>query len=279
MISLFGAGFVGGKFAELYPEESETLDRRAVFSNYPDILYLRSTIHNYHPKEGDPFIDIKTNLLDFVKVLDVGFKLHGVDFVVNFVSSWFCYGKTKYPASEETYCNPTGFYSITKRAAEQLLISHAETFGYNYRILRLGGVIGVGDKKASPKKNALQWMVKEVAQGREVKVYEGDALRDYIDVRDCVKAIKLVLDKGKLNEIYNIANGQGLRISDLVKHANIVGGFKGKVGTQPVPEFHKTVQVPSMWLDVKKLKDLGYVQSHDIHLSIEELVRHYQNEV
>lgn len=277
-VAVFGVGFVGGKYIEAHPTELVAIDRDEVISMFPNILYLRSTIHNYHPKDGNPYIDVETNLLHFLKVLDENRKLHGVNLTFNLVSTWFVYGKTNYPAKEDTYCNPTGFYSITARAREQLLMSYAETFGIKYRILRLGGVIGIGDTKISPKKNALQWMIKEVAQGREVKVYDGDAIRDYIDVRDCARAIHLVLEKGNLNEIYNIANGQGLRISELVDHANATVGWVGKVGTMPVPEFHKTVQVPSMYLNVQKIKNLGYVQQHDIKTTVAELAKFYQNE-
>lgn len=276
---VFGAGFVGGKYVEAYPLDSVAANRDHIYSFAPDILYLRSTVHNYHPKDGDPYIDVETNLLHFLRVLNENRKTFSTELTFNLISTWFVYGRTNYPAKEDSVCNPTGFYSISARAREQLLISYAETFGIKYRIMRLGGVIGIGDHKASPKKNALQWMVKEVAQGREVKVYDGDAIRDYIDVRDCVRAIRLVLEKGNLNEIYNIANGQGLRISDLVDHANITGGWKGTVGNMPVPEFHKAVQVPSMYLDIKKIRDLGYVQQHDIKTSVAELVRHYQSEV
>lgn len=273
--NLFGAGFIGRKYKEMFPE-TIVLNRDTLVSTHPEVLYMISTIHNYHPKDGNPFIDIETNNLHFMKVLDECVKKHGGNLVFNLVSTWFVYGHTDYPAKEDSECRPTGFYSITARARELLLQSYAELKGFKYRILRLGGVIGVGDKKASAKKNALQWMVKTVAQGGTAKIYEGDALRDFIDVRDCARAINLVITEGKTNEIYNIANGQGLRVSTLVEHANQVGGFMGQVGRMPVPDFHKSVQVTSMWLDVKKLKDLGYVQQHDIKTSVAELVHYYQ---
>ena len=212
----------------------------------------------------------------FVKILDEARKDWGKELIFNQISTWFCYGLTELPAKENSPCRPTGFYSVTALAREQLLASYCRTFDVSYRILRLGNVIGIGDKKASPKKNALQWMVKELAQGRDVSVYKSDAIRDYIDVRDCVQAIKLVMEKGELNQVYNISNGKGLSVRGLVQHAQASGGFIGKVGSMDVPDFHKTVQVTSMYLDNSKIKKLGYVQKHDIKLSVEELTKHYQ---
>lgn len=275
--SLFGVGFIGGEYIKTYKEETVAVDRGARYSPTENILYMRSTVHNYNPKDGDLFLDIDTNLFHFMEVLEAN---NNRDLVLNLVSTWFVYGTTQMPATEDvSYCNPKGFYSITARAREQLLISYAETFGIKYRILRLGNVIGIGDEKASPRKNATQWMVKELAQGRDVHLYATDAIRDFIDVRDCVRAIRLVLEKGELNTIYNVSNGQGIRLSTLLETANHEAKFKAKIYQKPVPEFHKIVQTPAMWMDTTKLKKLGYVPQHDIKNTIKELVHYYeQNE-
>ena len=157
-------------------------------------------------------------------------------------------------------------------------MSYAETFGFKYRILRLGNVIGIGDKKISRKKNALQHIVRELAQGRDVDyLYKNGAIRDYIDVRDCVSAIRLVIDSGEYNQIYNISNGQGLNVNTLVEIAHRASGYASKIKEIPVPEFHRTVQTPKMYLDISKIKKLGYVQQYNIQTSIEGLVEYYRH--
>jgi nucleoside-diphosphate-sugar epimerase len=221
-VSLFGYGFIGREFVRQFPD-TVVVDRDSNYSPTENILYGISTIHNYHPKEGDLFMDVETNLIKFLNVLQAN---QDRDIVFNLISSWFVYGQTeKLPASEDDLCNPTGFYSVTAYAREKLLESYCKTFNIKYRILRLGNVIGIGDEKASPKKNALQWMISELSKGNEVELYKGDAIRDYIDVRDCARAIHLVLEKGEYNAIYNVSNGQGLRISRLLEVANRAVNF------------------------------------------------------
>lgn len=275
-VSLFGAGFIGGKFAETYPQDVDIVSRESTYPTCPDVLYMISTVNNYHAKEGRPLLDIQTNLITFMETLDGLRLVWGTNATFNLVSTWFVYGKTKVPAKEDSACNPTGFYSITARAREQLLISYCETFGMKYRILRLGNVIGVGDKKISNQKNALQFMVRELAQGRQIDLYESDTVRDYIDVRDVVSAIRLVLEKGKTNEIYNIANGQGKSVGDLVQHAHAAANYTGKINMIPAPEFHRLVQVNAMYMDNSKIKKLGYVQQYDIKQSVASLAEYYK---
>jgi nucleoside-diphosphate-sugar epimerase len=278
LVSLFGTGFIGSYYVDAYPHETISMGRNDIEGCSHDILYGISTVHNYHMKEGDPFIDIDTNLRHFMKVLDANRKLFGESLTLNVVSTWFVYGTTELPAKETSPCNPTGPYSITAWARERLLESYCKTFGLRYRIIRLGNVIGIGDKKISRKKNALQYMIRELAQGREIELYKNGAIRDFIDVRDCVEAIHLVLEKGNFNEIYNIANGKGYNVRDLVEVAWQAAEYTGKINEIPVPEFHRIVQTPNMWMDVKKLKSLGYFQKHDIAQSVRELVHHYQRE-
>lgn len=101
-----------------------------------------------------------------------------------------CLRKTdQVPATETALCNPTGFYSITKHTAEKMLISYCETFGLNYRILRLTSIIGPGDKKVSKKKNAMQHLITCLKTGEPIKIYDnGLNIRDFMDVTDCCRA-------------------------------------------------------------------------------------------
>lgn len=274
-VSLFGVGFIGSWYA--WVDDVVAVPRNELESPTCNILYMRSTVHNYHVKDDEPLVDIDTNLTHFMRVLSQNFYRHGTDLTFNLISTWFIYDGKHLPAQEDDYSNQHGFYSITSRCREQLLQSYAETFGFKYRILRLGNVIGIGDKKISRRKNALQHMIRELAQGRDVDyLYKGGSIRDYIDVRDCVKAIKLVLEKGDFNTVYNIANGHGLNVNDLVRTAWAESGYKANIKEIPVPEFHHKVQVTNMWMDISRIKKLGYVQTYDIKQSVRELTHYYE---
>ena len=159
MISLYGCGFVGGEFQRLYNEEVEVIPRDERKPKSKDILYMISTTHNYHVHDRIT-LDVDTNLKVLCDVLE---HCRDEDITFNFVSSWFVYGAGgNLPANEDDPLNPNGFYSITKRCAEDLIKSFAQTYGMRYRILRLCNVLGHGDRKATKQKNAITWMVKEI---------------------------------------------------------------------------------------------------------------------
>jgi len=264
MISVYGGtGFIGGTYCDLFKEECLMIPRFQKKPETNNILYFISTVHNYNVFD-DPHLDIETNLNLLIDTLEECKNKENIIF--NFISSWFVYGKTKdLPAKEDSYCNPKGFYSITKRAAEQLLISYCETFGINYRILRLCNVYGTGDQKASKKRNALQYLVGEVTNNRNINLYDaGENIRDFMHVEDACRAINLVINRCPLNTIVNVGNGIPYKFVDLMGYVKEKTNSKSKFNTVEPPDFHKTVQVKDMYLDVVKLKNIGFKPKYNI---------------
>jgi len=270
-INLFGgSGFIGTEFRKRYDCLANDRNNLIPVAGH-DVLYLISTVDNYNI-HTNPFVDIETNLTILIRVLE-NFRKECPDNVFNFASSWFVYGDTDLPAREESYCDPKGFYSITKRAAEQLLISFCETYNLKYRILRFANVIGIGDKKTSKKKNALTYLLNEIKKNGEIDLYEGgEFYRDYIHVSDLCSAVKLVIDKGMYNEVYNIGNGKPIVFKDVIDYAIKKTNSTVKINIVEQNSFHKLVQVKSMYMENSKLRSLGYVPLFSINNIVDQIL-------
>lgn len=270
-ITVYGAtGFVGRNYIKQNPNYFAV--SRNLFDPYTDdVLYLISTTHNYNIFD-DVHIDINTNLNHLMDVLEACRKKN-IKGVFNFVSSWFVYGNTDLPAKETSYCDPRGFYSITKRAAEQMIISYCQTYKMKYRILRLGNVVGRGDENASAKKNALQYMTNLMKRGERVELYEdGNFYRDFIHVSDCVRAIDLVIRSGEVNQIFNVSNGVPVHFGSLIHKIHDRLSSTSEIVSIPQKEFHKIVQVQSMYMDNSKIKELGYTPNFSLENIIDDLI-------
>ncbi len=267
MISVYGSsGFVGSRFCNLYPHFVVKQEREERKPRTNNILYLISTVDNYNVHTNIT-LDVETNLKVLCEVLDF---CRDSNIVFNFISSWFVYGETELPAKEEYACRPTGFYSITKKAAEDLLISFCRTYDVKYRIIRLCNVLGVGDGKASSKKNALSYMINLLKENQDVYLYdEGTPVRDIMHIDDVCGAIKLICDKGNANEIYNVGSGQPTSIGDIIGKAKEYLGSDSIIKSKESPEFHKIVQAKDFWLDTTKLQKLGFTQT----ISTDEIIR------
>jgi nucleoside-diphosphate-sugar epimerase len=279
--SVYGSsGFIGNRFCQMFPADVIRIGRDCRTPYTSEILYLISTVDNYNIHK-DLQIDIDTNLKVLMELLNA-IKSQPDNIkkpVINYVSSWFTYGQNhEIPFKEDSsHCNPTGFYSITKRCAEQMLICWCNTFGYEYRIFRLANVLGEGDLKISRKKNALQYMVNEIVHNRNVELYYGgDVLRDYIYVDDVCSAMKLCMDKAPTNQIYNIGSGIPLKFLDIINKTIEYAGSASKIIQIEPTEFHNIVQVRNSYLDISKIKELGFEQKYNIDDILKKLVKNYE---
>jgi len=269
MISIFGgSGFIGGNYCKMFPNKVIKIKREERQPKSKDILYFISTIDNYNVFDNLT-LDVETNLKILCEVLE---NCKNKEITFNFISSWFVYGDTSLPAKENAYCNPKGFYSITKRAAEQLLISFCETYEINYRILRLCNVYGNQDQKVSKKKNAIQYMINLLKNNEDVFLYDkGDHLRDIMHVDDVCMAINIILENGKINKIYNVGSGHPTKIYDIMQIAKNYINSKSNFISITAPKFYTIVQPKNFWMNVDELQELGFKQQISLKEGIQSL--------
>ena len=270
-VSLFGgSGFIGSSYLNYSQNNVDLVDRNSPDPKFSNVIYAIGTTDNYNIFEN-PFLDIETNLTKLISDLELLRTKFG-KFSFNYLSSWFVYGEgSQPPFREDQECKPKGVYSISKYSAEMFIRSYCETFEIQYRILRLANVFGSGDKGVSKKKNALQYLINEIRLGNSIDVYEGgNFVRDYIDVRDVVKAIDLILENSGFAETLNIGTGKPTKFIELLEQAKSVFNSKSDLRTIATPVFHTRVQVRDSYLDVSKLESLGFIPDYQIK---DEIIR------
>jgi len=122
-------------------------------------------------------------------------------------------------------------YDVTKLQAEQWCEAYR---GYldDIVILRLYNVYGEGDSKSVVAK-----FVSAVKKGTPLVIHgTGKQTRDFIFVKDVVRAIKKVLYSGEmLNRSFEIGTGQEKSVSELVNMIFLISGKKVPIEYGPLP--------------------------------------------
>jgi len=276
-LSVYGStGFIGKRFIELFNQKNENKCQYVIRDkdacDYEDVLYLISTTDNYNIFEK-PFLDVDTNLNKLIKVLEA-YRNSGKRGVFNFVSSWFVYGMNSSLNTKETdYCDPRGFYSITKRAAEQMLVCYCDTFDIKYRILRLTNIIGEQDYGVSSKKNAIQYMIGLLKDNKQVNLYDGgNSIRDFMYIDDACRALEVCIENAPINSTINISNMQPIEIQKIIYYCKEKLSSSSNVLSIDTPKFHKIVQVKDVCLNNDKLISYGYKPSIDTMQGIDKIL-------
>lgn len=108
--------------------------------------------------------------------------------------------KTEY-FYETTPIDPHSPYSASKASADLLVKSYIDTYKFPANITRCSNNYG---PYQFPEK-LIPLMINNCLEGKNLPVYgDGKNIRDWLYVKDHVKAIDIVINKGKIGEIYNI---------------------------------------------------------------------------
>lgn len=132
------------------------------------------------------------------------------------VSSGEVYGRTHGgPIPEATRPHPSSPYAISKFAGEVALGMAWRDAGLPVIIARAFPHTGPGQRTTY----VLPALAERLSEAKrlgttEVRTGNLTAVRDFLDVRDVVRAYLLLLERGLPGEVYNVASGHGRRLQD-----------------------------------------------------------------
>jgi GDP-4-dehydro-6-deoxy-D-mannose reductase len=133
-----------------------------------------------------------------------------------FISTAEVYGvEHSAPISEAAPVRPGSPYAASKAQAEAALAVVAEHDRLPIMVVRAFPHTGPGQTVAYVLPAlAARLRAAKRAGAHVVKAGNLDAVRDFLDVRDVVRAYLLLLDHGQPGEVYNVASGIGRRLAD-----------------------------------------------------------------
>jgi len=91
-------------------------------------------------------------------------------------------------------------------------------------------------------------------------------------VDDVCKAMKLCMEKAPLNEIINIGSGTPIKFGQVMKYVKEETKSKSNFNSVEPPDFHKKVQVKDMYLDITKLRSLGFFPEKNFWDQIDKII-------
>lgn len=187
----------------------------------------------------DPLKYYDNNLWGTISLLESMVE-HGVDKIV-FSSTAATYGEPeRVPILEYDRTQPTNCYGETKLAMEKMMSWTSRAHGLRYVALRYFNACGAHASgeigEAHDPETHLIPVILQVPNGQREKISvfgedyptkDGTCVRDYIHVTDLARAHILALDyliKGGENNVFNLGNGVGFTVKEVIDVARKVTG-------------------------------------------------------
>jgi GDP-4-dehydro-6-deoxy-D-mannose reductase len=221
----------------------------------PEVVYHLAGWADVGASWSDPVGAFRANAEGTLNVL-LACRDAGVERVVS-VGSADVYGVVEpadLPLTERSPLRPTSPYAASKAAAEQIAQQAHLGYGLGVISVRPFNHLGPGqsDRFVAP---ALAARIARAEHAGDDAITVGNltARRDFTDVRDVVRAYRLLVERGEPGEIYNVCSGRDLAIQELADR--LVAMAQRPIRLEPDPALLRPVDLPVLRGDAGRLHD------------------------
>ena len=239
----------------------------------PDVIYHLAGFSDVGGSWKAPREAFRLNAEGTMSVLEAA-RLNDVERVV-LVSSADVYGiasPASLPLTETAPIQPRSPYGASKQAAEALAQQYNRGWGLDVIVVRPFNHIGPGQ---SPNFFAPAIASKiaraELAGGGEVTHGDLSPERDFTDVRDVVRAYRLIATAGRSGATYNVCTGKAVAMSSILD--DLISAAMVPISTAPDPELVRPVDLPVLRGSFEALReDTGWEPSIELQETLADVL-------
>jgi UDP-glucose 4-epimerase len=228
-----------GEFIEASCGDSKVLNQ-ILSSGFDAVIHFASLI-DVKESTINPDIFFKNNFVNTLTLID-SMRANGINNFI-FSSTAATFGEPIYTPIDEFHPQfPINPYGRTKLMVEQLLNDYDKAYGFKSVCLRYFNAAGADPdgflgERHNPETHLIP-LILQTASGRRSNIYvygrdydtpDGTCIRDYIHVQDLCTAHLLALQslmKGCNSRSYNLGNGNGFSVQEVIDTAEKVTGRK-----------------------------------------------------
>lgn len=205
------------------------------------------------------------NILESVKELSMSIR-------ILLVGSSEEYEFSDKPISETEKLNANNPYGISKSVAENFANIYRQRFGMQIYCVRAFNHIGVGQ---SSNFVIPAWCKQAAGIDHAGTIFVGnlEVSRDFTDVRDVVRAYRMIVELGK-DSIYNVGSGNAVSLKEILNY--IVHLCEKSVSIETDETLFRPSDNPVVCCNNQKIKnEFGWEPKHNIFETIKEIYNSY----
>ncbi len=294
------SGFVGGHLARFlisqgwqvfgFDRHRTSVDGNLYIGDLMNRTVLARTLRECQPeavfhlagliKSAQPEPLYKANLLGTIKLFESVLELSYRPVVI-VASSSAVYGSGLgcRPITERFKPRPTTHYAMSKLTQEIAALRYFDAFQLPVIIIRMFNLLGP-DQSPDLAGSAFARQIAWAEKNGDNEIVTGDlnAYRDFVDVRDAVRAFALLAEKGKSGQIYNVCSGQAVLVRKCLDLMLSMSSreFKVRVDTDKFQKNDVLIQIGS----AQKLHQLtGWRPEISLQQSLSDLLDYWRQKV
>jgi GDP-4-dehydro-6-deoxy-D-mannose reductase len=246
-----------------------------IYSFRPDYILHLASYSSVSFSWRNPVLSFQNNTNIFLNLVESVRKLNLPVRILS-VGSSEEYGNVNsehLPLHENLPSDPISPYAVARVSQELLSKIYSQGYGVDIVMTRSFNHLGPRQKDlfvvASFAKQIAELKKQGLSSG-EIITGDLSIIRDFLDVRDVVRAYYLLLTKGVNGEVYNICSGQGVSLQKIVEMLSQIGKIKITTVLKPAyvrPNDNKII----IGTNEKIQKAVGWKPQIPINKSLEDI--------
>ncbi len=178
--------------------------------------------------------------------------------------------------SEDAPLRPSSPYAATKAAQGNLVQIYRK--GYGLRCTHVRPFAIIGPRKTKDAVSDFARGIVAIERGKKKTIAVGDVsqMRDFMDVRDAVRALATVADKGITLSIVNICSGKGTSLSTVLQQ--LVALAKKRIIIRKNFARARAVEDTMLVGDPHQLQSLGFRPAFLLQQTLEDILAYWRQE-
>jgi GDP-4-dehydro-6-deoxy-D-mannose reductase len=245
----------GVRFVEADLEDPEVVEA-ILGQERPDRIVHLAAQSSVHRSWSDPAGTLRVNVHGVLNLME-GLRRHCLTprvLVVGSAEEYGCVAPHELPLGEDAPLRPSSAYAVSKVAQSYLSLQYFLANGIPVVRTRTFPHTGPGRGEAFAESSFAR-QIAEAALGRRppsVSTGNLEAVRDYSDVRDVVRAYWALLERGVPGEVYNVCSGRGVTMREILDLLVAQSGLS--VSIEMDPERLRPSDVPALVGDPTRLR-------------------------
>ncbi|NOZ62343.1 MAG: SDR family oxidoreductase [Calditrichaeota bacterium] len=283
-----GAGFIGSHIVEHFHETDEVIALDNLRSGYKrnidsfnvkfvqgsvtdarlvkkvtrgvDYIFHLAALVSVPESMSEPATTVSINVNGTLNLLEAA-RENGVKKIVLSTSAAIYGDNPVVPKVETMLPEPKSPYAITKLDGEYYFKMYHDEFGVPTVCLRYFNVFGPRQDPSSQYAAAVPIFIDRALREKDIIIYgDGEQTRDFVFVKDIVKANVAVAQNQEASGVYNVARGGRITINELAEKIIRLTGSRSSIKYAA----ERAGDVKHSQADISKLKSLGINPDFDL---------------
>jgi len=200
----------------------------------PTQIYHLAGISVVAESWSNPRLTYDVNVFGAYNLFEAGMSLPSPPRILN-VSTSQLYASSPLPLTEDSAIRPQNPYAASKAMAELIALQYCKS--------STGGIITARAFNHTGPGQATSFVLPRIAEqfaqirlGKRPPVItlgNINVKRDFTDVRDVVRAYSMLLEKGKVGEVYNVCRGYTIGLEDILEKFQSLTDIQIEIETDP----------------------------------------------